>query len=608
MPGIAGGTADESTLTELIEPLQHEDWYCVDRQAGDAAAIGVVHHGPKDPGGVRVWDGKAAVGACYGAITENRTGLDGEALPRAILESPAETVAKLDGCFLIACASTDEDRFVVATDRLGTRSCYYATDAGECYAASELKSILPQLPEVSLDERAAGDILALGWVLGDKTLVEGVNSLPPATALVWEDGEATTQRYWVADFRDYEADSMGDGRTSYAADVASAFREMSHSTADTVSGQAGLFLSGGIDSRTLAATLSEDLEDLTTITFDRNPPDESNVGIARAVAGRLGVENDLEGETPERWGELVPRAVGITDGMASWEYFLNPRFAFEDLHDKVDVIVEASTQGELLGEQPGTYELRTNATASGALVDTFSPLTGLANDLLDVQVDTRASFEREVERSNRADSVERALDVWLRNTPSNSHYLTKKVHRSQVGMRFPYAHEAFLDVIAAMPLGQRRTKLPFTNGVVPRSMSPLKPAVLREIDPELATVPYERTRLPPTRPLALHDATYVAKQLWWRFVSGRPTKEADWLRDAPAMRDAVDEWIDAACDRDRFDAATLRRLRREHQRGEANHLAILARVTTLELWLQAHVDGSRPSLSQQAPAVADGSG
>lgn len=598
MPGIASGTVDESTLTELLEPLQHEDWYCVDRLSGDAAAIGVAHHGPKDPGGVEIWDGEEAVGACYGAITENRTGREGEALCEAILEAPADTLAGLDGCFLIACAATDGDRFVVGTDRLGTRSCYYATEAGECYVASELKSLLPQLPDVTLDERAAGDLLALGWVLGDKTLAEGASSLPPATALVWQDGEATTRRYWEPDFREYEG-------TSYAADVASAFREMSHSTAETVSGQAGLFLSGGIDSRTLAATLSEDLDDLTTITFDRNPPDESNVGIARAVARRLGVENDLEGETPERWGELVPRAVGITDGMASWEYFLNPRFAFEDLHEKVDVIVEASTQGELLGEQPGTYELRTNATASGALVDTFSPLSGLANDLVEFPVDPRDSFEREVERSNREDSVERALDVWLRNTPSNSHFLTKKVHRSQVGMRFPYAHEEFLDVIAAMPLEQRRTKLPFTNGVVPRSMSPLKPSVLREIDPELASVPYERTRVPPSRPLALHDVTYVAKQLWWRFVSGRPTKESDWYREEPAMRAPVDEWIDAACDRDLFDAETLRRLRREHQRGEANHLGILARVTTLELWLQAHVDGSRRR-PKRSPPVAEG--
>jgi asparagine synthase (glutamine-hydrolysing) len=64
-----------------------------------------------------------------------------------------------------------------------------------------------------------------------------------------------------------------------------------------------------------------------------------------------------------------------------------------------------------------------------------------------------------------------------------------------------------------------------------------------------------------------------------------------WYRNQPAVREFFDRLLDSACERSVFDGETIRRLRREHLSGEANHvITSLAAVTTLELWLQRNFE------------------
>ncbi len=164
-----------------------------------------------------------------------------------------------------------------------------------------------------------------------------------------------------------------------------------------------------------------------------------------------------------------------------------------------------------------------------------------------------------VAESSKSSVRNRVLDAWFRNFPRNSHFRGNEAVRSQVGMRVPFADGAFLDAVAGMDHRRlRRGTVPLTGGRIPRSMSPLKREAVCRLGAGLDRIPYERTGLAPKRPLALHDAGYVGKQLRWQ-VAGRPSRWNDWYREVPRVRRTVNRWLDSARDRPLFDGDFVER-------------------------------------------------
>jgi asparagine synthase (glutamine-hydrolysing) len=248
--------------------------------------------------------------------------------------------------------------------------------------------------------------------------------------------------------------------------------------------------------------------------------------------------------------------------------------------------------------------------AAEALSQSFPHLGAeRVNELVAAPVDPEESIAREVEESEETEQAHRALDTWLRTFTANSHYRNKKVLRSQVGVRIPFATDELLNTVAQMPHERyRRDAFPFTKGTIPRSMAPLKRDLVTRLDDPLAEIPYERTRVGTSRPLWLHDATYVGKQLYWKFVTGRPDANlGDWSREDPATRRALTAWLDRAADRDVFDREGVETLAEEHFSGTENHLTTIAPITGVELWLEKHLDehGDDPTDSQATASTPD---
>jgi asparagine synthase (glutamine-hydrolysing) len=94
------------------------------------------------------------------------------------LDGPA-MLEWLNGIFAFAVWDDREKRLFLARDRLGVKPLYHTARPGLFAFASELRTLLPLLDRVELDETALADYLIFLWVPDPKTAFRGIAKLPP---------------------------------------------------------------------------------------------------------------------------------------------------------------------------------------------------------------------------------------------------------------------------------------------------------------------------------------------------------------------------------------------------------------------------------------------
>jgi asparagine synthase (glutamine-hydrolysing) len=588
MTGIVGGSVTGRDLGAMANALHAEPWYGEERFEQGDYGLGIRHHDERDPAGWTAWQGDGSAGMLHGAITNReQRGLTDAVLFESVLDEPLETLPGLDGSFALAC--TDGERLVLATDKLGTRPCYHHADDRLLFA-SGLPPVLAELDDPGIDEQGAGDMLLLGHLWGEKTLIEGIRALPPATVLEYAGGDASTERYWWPEFEPAPV-------AGYLDSLIGRYRTAMADASRTVAGEAGLWLSGGLDSRAMAGELKRNVETgvlsgLSAYTYDSNPRGAGNPELARRIAARLDVPIEEVRLTPERFLERVEPAIDLTDGMLRWSSMANLMATFALPDERPDVLLEGAGQGELVGEHLTRGHLRCSPAESmyrsEAMVDAADAAALLAAD-----VDPRDSLRAVAARSDERTRRGRIFDAHFGNYYSRMVFASDAVTRSQVGTRVPFAHGDFLAHAARLPPRYQLRTLPGTE--IPYSVTQPKLELVRALGPALAGVPYERTGLAPSWSFGLHVAGFVAKTGLSRLRSrttygGRSTLD-EWYREHEGMRAFVDGLLDDARDRGLFDGDAVEELRREHLAGEANHVVTgIAAVTTLEYWLQSHFD------------------
>ncbi len=90
---------------------------------------------------------------------------------------------------MFAFALWDGERLFAARDRLGIKPFYFATPGSDFAFASEVKALLPFLPEVATDPEALAEYLIFQYPISNRTLFRHVTQLLPGHALLIERGE-----------------------------------------------------------------------------------------------------------------------------------------------------------------------------------------------------------------------------------------------------------------------------------------------------------------------------------------------------------------------------------------------------------------------------------
>lgn len=216
------------------------------------------------------------------------THCDTEVVLHSFLEWDTACFSRFRGMFAVALWNQPNRRLVLARDRVGIKPLYTARLGDELYFASELKSLFAhrEIPR-ELDQRALNHYLALNYVPGPFTLVQGIEKLSPGSWLEWKDGAVRTESYWVPRFetdRKWTLQSAGEALDHLMKDAVH-----EHLISDV---PVGVWLSGGIDSSAvLHYARQESSAPIRTysIGFAGRSFDES--APARAIAKHYGAEH-----------------------------------------------------------------------------------------------------------------------------------------------------------------------------------------------------------------------------------------------------------------------------------------------------------------------------
>jgi asparagine synthase (glutamine-hydrolysing) len=193
-----------------------------------------------------------------------RSRTDSEVVLLALAEWGPAALARFNGMFALALWDRRERRLVLARDRYGVKPLYYCRRDEGLWFGSEIKAILAD-PAVAprLDPEALVEYLTFQNFFTDRTLFAGVRLLPPGVWLsVTADGAVTLQRFWDFDFREPDAPLADD---AYVERLDGLFRQaVSRQLVADV--PVGSYLSGGIDSGSIAALATKEIPDLKSFT------------------------------------------------------------------------------------------------------------------------------------------------------------------------------------------------------------------------------------------------------------------------------------------------------------------------------------------------------
>jgi asparagine synthase (glutamine-hydrolysing) len=197
-----------------------------------------------------------------------RSHSDTEVILAAYREWGTECLARFNGMFAFALFDARQQAVFLARDRAGEKPLFYYQVNGVLRFASELKALLadPALPR-RIDTTALDCYLAMGYVPGERCMLQGFNKLPPAHALLFdlETGQAKIWRYWQ--LPDLEAAS------SRPIDEAGLLDELEALLEDAVRSQmvadvpVGVLLSGGVDSSLITAMAVRSSSQVQTFTI-----------------------------------------------------------------------------------------------------------------------------------------------------------------------------------------------------------------------------------------------------------------------------------------------------------------------------------------------------
>lgn len=307
LPGIFGCIERDGNdvldriRVEMADSLKHEDWY-ISESVTDSCLLGVVELDFLRRRNNPIYnDGKSLIGVSRGIIYNKQElgqkyGVEWSASDTNDTKFIVELYKKLDtsfleylnGLFVAAIYDKEMDKIVVANDRYGYYPLFYSFTSKRFIFASEAKAVLKD-PAITprIDKNAIPEFFGFSFLLGDKTFFVDVKKMGPAQLLTYDrrKDQVLLRRYWDFTLKKYDpVKPLG----SYLREFNRLMKAAVERRVEDCE-QVGIFLSGGLDSRIIAAFASQTQTPVITFTFGVKDCEEQK--IASEVAERLGLDN-----------------------------------------------------------------------------------------------------------------------------------------------------------------------------------------------------------------------------------------------------------------------------------------------------------------------------
>lgn len=241
-----------------------------------------------------------------------RTHSDTETIVHAYEEWGPDCVKRLRGMFAFVIWDSKKRELFAVRDRMGIKPFYYAATDDTLLCASEIKGIVSSgVHPAKINAQGVPEFVTLGYIAGEETLFDGVKKLLPGHWLTWKAGQIRTGQYWEIPAE--ETFDPAKTEADYVAEFTSIFEE-SVSLRLMSDVPLGIFLSGGLDSSAIAATMAKQMSDpLMTFSVGFESQYYSEFKYARQVAERIGADHHEVVLRPEGLFGSIPELVWHED-------------------------------------------------------------------------------------------------------------------------------------------------------------------------------------------------------------------------------------------------------------------------------------------------------
>lgn len=281
------------------------------------------------------------------------TNSDTEVIVHLYEEYGVDCVKHLEGMFAFALWDAARQRLFIARDRMGEKPLHYGVFDGQLIFGSELKGIIthPRAREKrQLDIEALQKYLALEYVPAPSSIFKGIHKLMPAHYLLVQHGQITTACYWEPQI-DSSLRSEDEAVEALLERLQRSVRLRLISDVPL-----GVFLSGGVDSSSIAALASREVKERLktfSIGFTDKSFDESE--HAQLVSDHLGTDHHVAWFTPDLAFGTLTELWGYLDEPLADASIVPTFFLSKMTRQHVKVALAGEGGDELFGGYP-TYQ------------------------------------------------------------------------------------------------------------------------------------------------------------------------------------------------------------------------------------------------------------
>jgi asparagine synthase (glutamine-hydrolysing) len=549
-----------------------------------------------------------------------RTHCDTETIVHLYEEYGRNCVKRLRGMFAFVIWDRRRRALFAARDRLGIKPFYYRWDGSSFLFGSEIKAILvyPAI-QAEFNRSTLAEYLAFGYITGPKTMFSGIHKLMPGHTLeLSEQGELKIERYW-----NLTADAVRDEHShdyyvrTYREMIEAAVR--SHLMSDV---PLGVFLSGGLDSSTIAALTAKIRGDrIQTFAVGYEEEQFSELNFANQVAAHIGSDHHEVRLGREEFFSTLPRLIWHEDEPIGWPSSVALYHVARLARERVTVVLTGEGSDETLAGYTRYAWTLLNAKADGVyrtITPKFarrgvrsllsaSPISGGLRRKLDHTFllrdgDSWSSFyfdnfysafsAEELPRLLTPEALEGAGDPYGGSMEVWKHSSGDLLHRLLYTDINSYLIELLMKQDQMSMAASLESRVPFLD---------------HELVEFTAQIPAKHQIRGMAGKFVLKDAVtdLLPAQIIQRKKMGFPTPWEYWLA-GPKLQEIETLLLESrSSERQLFREDAVRRIFAEHRAKRRDHGNRIWRLLNLELWQRIFLDGEVDvQLSSQAHAIA----
>ncbi|MAT14848.1 MAG: asparagine synthase (glutamine-hydrolyzing) [Planctomyces sp.] len=312
---------------------------------------------------------------------------DTEVLARAYQEWGIDTLSKLNGDFAFGIYDFANEQLLLARDRCGVKPLFFSQIDGELIFASSVAAIVahPRFSKEPNPVALSHYLTTFRLTLGRETLYKGIWQLLPGEYLLFNGEKVRIESYW-----DYPLQEDGAKRYLDAVDELEELLDLAVSDRLVSDVPVGMFLSGGVDSSTLACLLHRRVgKSMRSECGGSIDPETEDFAFARKCAEFVGFEH----------GEV---ALAAHEYLDDWQYLIGEQGL--PLSTPTDVVIYRIAQemkkcvGVALGGEGADELLCGYATQHWSAQDYVRANRLRNNDANSVYAPTSAGFLESLQR------------------------------------------------------------------------------------------------------------------------------------------------------------------------------------------------------------------